>query len=66
MRDTAPAVSHKEDVRGRPLPDGLLVLVIDAIVADKASDRTRWAKLVPSGSYQSRSSNPCRVEFVKF
>jgi hypothetical protein len=51
FEDTAPAVSHQEDVSGDALPDGLLILVIDATVVDKASDGSRWAKLVPSGSY---------------
>jgi hypothetical protein len=39
MRDTAPAVSPRKDVRGYALPDGLLVLVIDATKVNKAGGR---------------------------
>ena len=41
MRDTAPAVSPSKDVRGYALPDGLLVLVIDATEVDKAVNTER-------------------------
>jgi hypothetical protein len=51
FEDTAPAVSPSKDVRGYALPDGLLVLVIDATKADKAVNAERWRKLVPGGTY---------------
>ena len=45
MRDTAPAVSPSKDGRGYALPDGLLVLVIDATKVDKAANAERWRNL---------------------
>jgi hypothetical protein len=51
VRDTAPAVSPRKDVRGYALPDGLLVLVIDATKVDKAVSAERWRNLVPGGTY---------------
>jgi len=53
MRDTAPAVSPSKDADGYALPDGLLVLVIDATKAEKAinADADRWRKLVPGGTF---------------
>jgi hypothetical protein len=51
MRDTPPAISPTEDTSGDALPDGLLVLVVDATKVNTAAGAERWSELVPGGTY---------------